>query len=271
MTFAEWIMIECGLFLLGSIWGSFLGVLVDRVPKGESIFLPGSHCNSCWHPLAASDLIPFKVWIFNRGQCAYCGAPIDPQTIVSEFFTALLFSAAPLLFPDIKRILFLLVFFSFALPLSLIDLRLHRLPHKLTLPAGFAGLALTWATLGSFQFHLEGLLPSVLGFLTGFLPLWLLATFYPQGMGMGDAFWLGAIGTFVGPIGTLQTLLLSSFSATLVSVLALLLFKKEQDNGSWRTLKIPFGPFLSAGGITVILCQHDLNKWGEAISHSLLG
>ncbi len=271
MTSSEWIVIEGGLFLLGSIWGSFLGVLVDRIPKEESIFLPRSHCNSCGHTLGALDLVPFKVWIFNRGHCVYCAAPIDPQTIISEFCTALLFSATPLLFPDIKRILFLLAFFSFALPLSLIDLRSHRLPHKLTWSAGLMGLALTWTTLEPSQSHIGGLLPSVLGFLTGFLPLWLLATFYPQGMGMGDAFWLGAIGTFVGPVGTLQTLLLSSFSATITSVLALLLFDQKQNNGSWRTLKIPFGPFLSAAGIIVVLYQQDLNRWGGIISQSLLG
>lgn len=269
MTLLEGTVLEISLILLGSIWGSFLGVLAERVPKGESIFFPGSHCNACGHRLAPKDLIPFKAWLFNGGRCTYCTARIDPQTLLSELGTALLFSLLPFFFPDIKRILFLLIFFSFAFPLTLIDIRLRRLPHKLTWSAGVSGVLLSLATADTSSL-LTAILPSIIGFLAGFLPLWLLAVLYPRGMGMGDAFWLGAIGTFVGPMGILQTLLLSSFSATTISVLFFLLLQKKQKETSWKTMSVPFGPFLSAAGIIVILWKPVLDNWGTILSHALL-
>ncbi|MHB1604807.1 MAG: prepilin peptidase [Leptospirales bacterium] len=268
MTLFESIALETALIAIGSIWGSFLGVLADRIPKGESILFPGSHCNSCQRPLTALDLVPFKAWMINKGRCAYCSAKIDQQTLLSELGTALLFSFLPIFFPDMKRILLLLIFFSFAFPLTLVDIRFHRLPHKLTWSASIIGILFAWTSNVSSPFS-SAVLPSILGFLAGFVPLWLLSSLYPQGMGMGDAFWLGAIGTFVGPMGVLQTLLLSSFIATIGSILFFLVHRTKHKDLSLRTMNVPFGPFLSAAGIVVLLWQPILNKWGETLSHTL--
>lgn len=269
MTLSESIALETALVAIGSAWGSFLGILADRIPKGKSILFPGSHCNSCYHRLTAADLVPFKAWIVNGGRCTYCTARIDPQTLLSELATAFLFSILPFFLPDMKRIILLVIFFSFAFPLTLIDIRFRRLPHKLTWSASLIGVLYTWDSSVTSSFF-TGIIPSVLGFVAGFLPLGLLAFLYPRGMGMGDAFWLGAIGTFVGPVGVLQTLLLSSFGATVASILFFLAYKSKHKNISLRTMNVPFGPFLGAAGMAVILWQPVLDQWGNILSHTLL-
>ncbi len=244
----------CIYFLAGLFWGSFLGLVADRVPKGESIAHPRSRCSSCQTRLSYRDLIPLWSWLTHRGRCRYCGHPIDPFLLVSELGTGLFFGILPLVFSGLRHQLVVAVFFSFAFPLSLIDLRYRRLPHALTWSAAGCGIL-------SSLFGPEKLLWSFSGFLSGFLLLGIIAYFYPKGMGMGDAFWIGAIGTFVGATGVMETLFLSSFLALIATIPLYIFTRTGEKNLSWHKLSLPFGPFLSISALLIISSPVDwLNK-----------
>jgi leader peptidase (prepilin peptidase)/N-methyltransferase len=237
---------EICYILGGLIWGSFLGVLADRIPRGESILTPPSHCLTCQKRLSPLDLIPLWAWVGNKGVCRYCGATIDPQMLGSEMLSGLFFGILPFISKDFRNGIVLATFFSFALPLSLIDLRHRRLPHSLTWTAGFSGLLLAWSGPERFFYPIGG-------FLAGFITLGLVSILHPKGMGMGDAFWIGSIGTFVGATGVVETLFLSSFFAIL-SLLPLFLVKKPDSSGvPWYKTSLPFGPYLSLGAILVLV------------------
>lgn len=244
---------ETFFILAGLIWGSFLGVVADRTPRGESLLTPPSRCMSCQKRLSPSDLIPLWSWIWNKGTCRYCGAPMDRQMLSSEIASGLFFGILPLLHANFRDEIVLATFFSFALPLSLIDLRHRRLPHSLTWTASIFGLLLEWSGSENF-FH------PVLGFLAGFLALGWISILHPKGMGMGDAFWIGAIGTFVGPIGVVETLFLSS-SLSILSLFPVFLFKKPVPSGApWYKTSLPFGPYLSLGALFVLIDHGHILK-----------
>jgi leader peptidase (prepilin peptidase)/N-methyltransferase len=153
------------------------------------------------------------------------------------------------------------LFFSFALPLSIIDSEHRRLPHVLTVLAATTGLLSEWA-MSRFSMDIETLAFPSAGYLAGFLPLALISLLHPRGLGMGDAFWLGAIGTFVGPLGVLETLLLSTASATGSAVLYWIARKSSGEIGPLRSIMIPFGPFLSLGGAVTLI-------WGPSLTNFL--
>ncbi len=247
--------LELLYILPGLIWGSFLGVLADRIPRKESILSPPSRCLSCQRRLSPFDLIPLWSWIRAKGTCRYCGEKIDPHLLVSEVSTGLFFAILPLLRTGFRKELLLVTFFSFALPLSLIDLRYRRLPHPLTWAASFLGLVFGWSGPESFFWP-------VWGFLAGFLVLGLISILHPKGMGMGDAFWIGAIGTFVGPLGVVETLFLSSALA-IFSLFPLFFISRRTRGGiPWYKASLPFGPYLSIGALLVMI---DPGHWIEAL------
>lgn len=242
-------------FLGGLLWGSFLGVVADRIPKGESIAYPPSQCSFCHTRLSYRDLIPLWSWLSHRGTCRFCGHPIDPFLLLSELGTGLFFGLLPFLLSGFRQELVMAIFFSFALPLSLIDLKYRRLPHVLTWSAAMCGTICSW--LGP-----EKLSWPFWGFLSGFLLLGMIAYFYPKGMGMGDAFWLGAIGTFIGTTGVVETLFLSSFLALVTTIPIYIFSLLGKRHLTWHKISLPFGPFLSVSAIVLFASPYD---WLEKI------
>ena len=251
------LFLELLYILVGLFWGSFLGVVADRVPRGESIVFPPSRCISCQRRLSPSDLLPLWSWLRAQGTCRYCGTPIDPLLPACEVATGLFFGILPFLKIGFRQEFLLTVFFSFALPLSLIDWRHRRLPHLLTWTASLTGCAFGWTGPENFLWP-------VWGFLSGFLTLGLLSTLHPKGMGMGDAFWIGAIGTFVGATGVLETLFFSS-SLAILSLLPSFLFKRTNGSIPWYKTSLPFGPYLSLGALLVMI---DPGHWLEVLQSS---
>ena len=231
----------------GGIWGSFLGVLAIRIPQKISIFWPGSRCDHCGHPLSVSELIPFLSWIYLQGRCRACHHRILMDIPFAEVATALFFLLLLELSPSPLSGMRDLIFFSFALPLTLIDSRYKRLPHILTIPCMASGILLGGMVHGS-----HGLLEALFGALAGFIPVALIATAYPRGIGMGDAFWLSAIGSFTGP-GALTLVLLVASSTGIVATLVVYLTKHRNSGLSLFSLAMPFGPFLSLGGILTLM------------------
>jgi len=233
--------------LAGGIWGSFLGVLAIRVPLGISFIRPRSRCDQCKNPLKIQDMIPLFSWCILRGKCRTCGFPILPEIPLAEF-TMASFTVLVVLMPfSLLQKSALLLYFSFALPLTLIDIRHHRLPHLLTITAIITGLFLSSRNIGG-----QGLILSAAGAILGFLPVALVSIVYPKGIGMGDAFWLAAIGSFVGPESLPEVLLIASGSGIIFAI-SLFLFRRSTLKDSIFNTALPFGPFLSLGGLLALL------------------
>ena len=237
-------------FLFGLIVGSFSNVLIHRLPRGESVAFPGSHCPACGAAIRAYDNVPVLSWLFLRGRCRACRAPISFRYPVIELVNGLLWAAVYLRAPgwaDFASGAFLA---SAAVALLVIDAEFRILPDRITLTGTVVGFAL------SFLSEVRTPLESLGGIALGAGGLWLLAFLYEkwkkvEGMGMGDVKMLGMIGAFLGPWGVVVSVLLASFAGSVVG-LALVAAKR----GSLTTA-LPFGVFLALGAVAALF-------WGPA-------
>lgn len=222
---------------LGAIIGSFLGAMVMRWPRGESIVRGRSRCDGCGRPLAPRDLIPIAGAIMARGRCRACNAPIDPIHGLMEGGAALIGGLAAWLLPLPAAILFALGGWML-LTLAVLDARHFWLPDALTLP--LAAIALTvgdWVLPAPF-------LDRAVGAGLGYGLLFLLAILYRRlrgrdGLGLGDAKLLGAIGAWLG----WQLLPLVLLVASLMGLLWALALRLRGDAVDGAT-RLPFGTFL---------------------------
>ena len=243
--------------LFGSLIGSFLNVVVYRVPAGRSIVRPPSACGACGAPIRWYDNVPVLSWIALRGRCRDCHAPISLRYPLVELGTALAFTLVAALFlpavlaattpaavaAGLLALVAFLYLAAISIALALIDLDVHRLPNAITLPAYAVGaLLLTPAAL------LAGEPARLLGAAVGLLALaafyLLLAVIRPGGMGMGDVKLAGVLGLFLGYLGW-GPLLVGAFGAFLlggVFSLALIVARR-----AGRASRIPFGPWMLAG------------------------
>jgi len=239
--------------VLGLAIGSFLNVVIYRLPLGQSLVSPPSTCPSCRTRLRWVDNIPVLSWILLGGKCHRCRAAISIQYPTVELVTGALFvlvtwltPAGPLLAARLILVLILIVLFG-------IDLHHQILPNVITLP----GIAI------GFLFSLvgpPGWVNSLLGVLLGGGVLYLIAwTYYAvrheEGLGMGDVKMLAMIGAFLGWKAVLVTLILSSFAGALVGVGIIAL-----SRGGMR-LALPFGTFLSLGALAAMLVGEPLVAW----------
>lgn len=237
-------------FLLGLLTGSFVNVLAHRLPRGESVAFPGSHCPACGAAIRAYDNVPVVSWLLLRGRCRACRAPISVRYPAIELVNAFLWAAVYLRAPgwaDLASGAFLC---SAAVALLVIDAEFRILPDKITLTGIVVGFAL------SFLSELRTPLQSLGGIALGAGGLWLLAFLYEkwkkvEGMGMGDVKMLGMIGAFLGPWGVVVSVLLASFAG---SVVGLLLVAVKRGS---LTTALPFGVFLALGAVAALF-------WGPA-------
>ncbi|HAL29877.1 MAG TPA: prepilin peptidase [Coriobacteriia bacterium] len=249
--------------LFGLLFGSFANVVIWRVPRGESIARPGSHCPGCDSPIAWYDNIPVVSWLVLRGRCRHCHVPIAPRYPLVEAASGALFVAAALVWGPGARALFGAALFWFLLALSLIDLEHMRLPNPLV--ATLAGVGFLGALLselggahvvpltadGGSGMAAHPLVLSLVGVLLGAgLPA-MIALVYSairgrSGFGMGDVKLLGALGLFLGPY-----VLVTFFVASLLGAVGGAVIGRGRDLSQRR---IPFGPWLAAGAaITAVL------------------
>lgn len=224
-----------GLLLgLGLLMGSFYGALVHRVPRRESIVSPPSACPKCKRRLGVPDLVPVFSWVFLRGRCRHCRAPISVRYPLIELVTGLGFASVYLVHPEFPSVIAWLVFFSLMLLLFIIDLEHMILPDRLTLPGialGITATLLGWTDLAFVQ--------SVGGAIFGYGLIFVVAKLSRGGMGMGDAKLLAMVGTLLGPWGVAYTLFGASLLGSLVGV-GLILAGRHK-----RKAPMPFGPFLA--------------------------
>ncbi|MCS2158438.1 A24 family peptidase [Scandinavium sp. H11S7] len=240
--------------ILGAILGSFLGVVVERLPARvmaedaatDSLMYPASHCAQCLHLLNWWENIPLFSWVLLRGRCAHCNTAIPLRLLVTEGLTLLFFALSCWYFPAPQAFLSLWIVWCALLPLTLIDLRHLLLPDAITQPLLWGGLLLS-AITGRLP-----LVDALYGAVAGYLVLWLLYWFFllltrREGLGYGDFKLLAALGAWVG----WQALPTLVFFAAVCSIL--FYFCSRRISGELNV--IPFGPGLSLAGLTVLILQ----------------
>jgi leader peptidase (prepilin peptidase) / N-methyltransferase len=234
--------------VLGLVVGSFLTVLIHRVPRRESIVRPGSRCPACGTPLRAIDNIPVLSYLLLRGRCRACGEPISIGYPLVEFGSAVLFVAAALVFEDNFRAGLVAPFLSLMLAVAVIDARLRIVPNRIVYPALLLFAA---AIVVGDLFGARVDAPRAgLGMLAYSLPLLLMALVLPHGMGMGDVKLVALIGLVLGSLALAYVAvaagvgILAGGLGALVAVVALRYGRKQQ---------MPFGPFLAGGGAVAAL------------------
>ncbi len=210
------------LLVLGLCIGSFLNVVIARVPEGLSIVRPGSRCPRCGHVLSWYENIPVLSWLALRGRCRGCRAPISPRYVLVELLTGLLFLACLRRFGWTYELVPALVLVSFLVPLTFIDLEHWILPFSLTLPGIAAGLVL--AVPVGVDAVVDATLGASLGFLTFRLMEYLgWRVFKKEALGGGDKFLVALLGAFLSWRALLGILFFSSLQGALVGMAMLAL------------------------------------------------
>ncbi|MHB1137085.1 MAG: prepilin peptidase [Coriobacteriia bacterium] len=244
--------------VFGLLFGSFANVVIWRVPRGESIAHPGSHCPGCSVPIAWYDNIPIVSWLTLRGHCRHCAEPIAVRYPLVESASGALFLLAALVWGPNPRAVFAAAFFWFLLVLSAIDLDTMRLPNPVVGTMAFAGgLGVLAATLSGsaivplHEVPASGLLSHPAAFaaagvllgagLSGGTAAAYGAVRGRSGLGMGDVKLLGVIGIFLGPY-----VLLALLAGSLLGVVGGL-FATRGSNP--RETRFPFGPWLALGAV----------------------
>jgi leader peptidase (prepilin peptidase)/N-methyltransferase len=242
------------LAVFGLAIGSFLNVVIVRVPSGESLLSPPSKCPLCENPIAPRDNIPVVSWLLLKGRCRNCGEPIPAGYPLVEAANAVLWVLAGVRFGASVEVLPYALLFSVLLALSVIDLELYILPNKITYPSILVSLVaipvLSFATLDDPGPAILGAALGAVGF-AGFLLVILLGwelIMRKEGMGMGDVklavllgLWLG----WINPLLCLFALIGSSVIGLIVGVVILAIRKESRP--------FPFGPWLAMGTVAVIL------------------
>jgi leader peptidase (prepilin peptidase) / N-methyltransferase len=227
----------------GLIIGSFLNVVAHRLPRGESLATPGSHCPSCDAPVKPLDNIPVLSWLALRGRCRACSAPIARRYPLVELLTAALFAAVVAAHHDSAAMLALgIVLVAFLVPIALIDAEERIIPNTLTLPAAILAVGLGTALDPGGE--IERL---VAGAAAG-AALAVPSLVNPRGMGMGDAKLLAVLGLFLG-----RSVAVAFFVALIVGTAVGIAVIARKGMTQGRKTAIPFGPFLALGGVVAIL------------------
>ena len=223
--------------VLGLLVGSFLNVVIYRLPRGESLVRPRSRCPQCEAPVRPYDNIPVLSWLLLRGRCRNCGAPISARYPLVEALTAAAFVGAALARGVDDDLALWLPFAAMLIAVAGIDLDHRIIPNKILLPAAIWGLAATIA------FRPDNVDDALIAGGIAFSALLLAALIYPAGMGMGDVKLAGVMGIYLG--SGVAPAMLAAFLAG--SVVGLAIIAREGRDA--RKKGVPFGPFLAFGGL----------------------
>jgi leader peptidase (prepilin peptidase)/N-methyltransferase len=236
----------------GLVFGSFLTVVVYRVPRGESLVRPRSHCPECGTQIRAVDNVPVLSWLLLRGRCHACGARISVEYPVTELATGVLFAGVAFRYHDPWAIVLLAPFCGMLLALSVIDARTKKLPNRLVYPSLLISAAYL-VVARVFGADVD-LVRSAIGLLTLGGGLLLVALVVPRGMGMGDVKLGALIGLVLGAQG-LGPVGVASGAAVLLGGLGAIV---ALIRGASRKQALPFGPFLAAGAVIAVFAGHEL-------------
>ncbi len=248
--------------LLGAVIGSFLNVCICRIPLGQSVVSPGSHCFSCGKAIPWHHNLPILSWFILRGKCAYCKAGFSARYLIVELLTALLFLMAfmqwgssdllhmtPLRDPALIPVHWLLL--SSLIVGTFIDFDHWIIPDRVTLGGMAAGLFFSalFPSMQGAALWWQGLLWSAAGLIFGSGLLFLVAVigekaFKKEAMGMGDVKWLGAFGAFFGWKAVIFILIFACVTGAAIGIIMIATRKAALQDG------LPFGPYLALGALT---------------------
>lgn len=234
--------------VLGLAVGSFLNVVIYRVPRSQSVISPPSACPQCGARIKGYDNLPVISWLLLRGKCRNCNVAIPAGYPIVEISTAIFFGVVAWKFdrPN-SRVIFLLAAFLYlaavTIALALIDLETHTLPNAIVLPSYAVGIVLL-SLSGYLNSDYRAIIRAVIGGTVMWLLYLAMALMYPDGMGFGDVKFAGVLGLFLGYLGW-DVLVTGAFAAFVLGgtfALVLILFKKTNLKSG-----IPFGPWMVAG------------------------
>jgi len=239
--------------VFGAIVGSFLNVLIYRLPLGKSVVWPASACTKCARELLWYENVPVVSWLVLRGRCRTCATPIAIQYPLVEAITAAMFGLAWWYYGPGALLASRLLFGCALIVLFAIDLEHHLLPNVITLPGIAIGFAFSLFTEPGWQ-------ASLIGLAAGGGSLYAIAEIYyrvrhEEGLGMGDVKMLAMIGAFLGWKLALLTLMLASFAGTLIGLLLIV-----TRRGGMK-YALPFGTFLALGAAAAASVGPNLLGW----------
>jgi len=246
-----------GAAVFGLLVGSFLNVVIWRLPRGESLVRPPSHCPSCDNPVSPRDNVPVLSWLLLRGRCRRCNARISLRYPLVELATAALFAGMAIRFGPNAALPAFLYLAAVGLALALIDLDVHRLPNALTLPSYVAGVVLLgFAAL--VEHAPSTLVRALAGMAVMYCAYFLLVLAKPGGMGWGDVKLSGVLGLYLGFLGW-GAVAVGAFTAFLIGGVVGLALIASKHAG--RKTKIPFGPYMVAGALIAVFASGPLVHW----------
>lgn len=273
------------LFCLGLIIGSFLNVVIFRLPNQlytrwrseaeavlgtkkstesnhtDTLVFPNSKCRDCSHPIKLRHKIPVISYLMLRGNCRYCSSKISLQYPIIEVITGIIFTLTIIQFGFSVGGLLAIIFSTGLIALAGIDFREKLLPDQITLPLMWIGL------LANTQGIYVPIIESVIGASAGYLVLWSIFWMFKlitgkDGMGYGDFKLTAALGAWLGWKMLPLIVLLSSGLGALVGIFAIILRLKSRDS------QLPFGPFLAFSGWLVIIWGDTILLWYTSLFNS---
>jgi leader peptidase (prepilin peptidase) / N-methyltransferase len=276
-------MLIAATFVFGALIGSFLNVVIYRVPvmmqrgwddelllhqnadnpeyqlssrERFNLLTPRSRCRQCGHAITALENVPIVSWLALRGKCSACKTPIGARYPIVELVTAALFAACAWKFGATTSMLFALVFCASLIVLTGIDLDTQLLPDQITLPLLWLGLLI------NINATFTRLPDAVIGAAAGYLILWSVYWLFKlatgrEGMGYGDFKLLAAMGAWFGWQMLPMMLLVSSLAGAVIGITMMIAQGKD------RRTAIAFGPYLAIAGIATLFAGHLMHLWAR--------
>lgn len=244
------------IFTIGTIIGSFLNVVIDRLPFGKSILYPPSHCPHCRHKLAIYDLVPILSFLYLKGRCRYCRAKISRYYPLIEIVTGVLFVLTTFFVTEIGLLIYLFAIISILIVVFFIDLKYGIIPFRIIL-FGLSIITVRYLffSFSDYAYILNYAIPGIYVFLLFFL---LFFVTRGKAIGFGDVFFSLFMGYLLGFPKILVAVYIAFLTGAFVSLILILRGKKKLKGGT-----VPFGPFLVFGTIIGLF-------WGNYIINMAL-
>ncbi len=236
--------------VFGAIVGSFLNVVAYRLPRKESLSHPPSRCPHCETPIKPYDNVPVLGWLWLRGKCRACKAPISPRYPLIEALTGLLCALCVLVYGADNDVWAPLLFVLLLVPITLIDLEHHIIPNVLT------GIGAVGAIVLLVLFDSDSIVEHLIAATAAGGFFLLAAIVYPAGMGMGDVKLAAVMGLFLGR-AVVPAIFAALIAGTLIG--GVIIARYGMDEG--RKKGIPFGPWLAFGSLVGLFVGDDIVDW----------
>ncbi|CAB5024120.1 MAG: prepilin peptidase [Actinobacteria bacterium] len=243
--------------LIGLLIGSFLNVVIHRVPAGESIVSPPSRCPGCGNLISPRDNIPVISWLLLRGRCRTCHEPISARYPLVELLTAAVFALMAWRFGlawDLPAYLYL---GAVGVALAAIDLDTKRLPNVIVLPS-YPVAAVLFLLPALLEGQWDNYVRAIAGAAALFGVYFLLALIHPAGMGFGDVKLAGVLGAYLGWLGWAALVVGGFLGFALGAVVGVAMMVAGRAG---RRTALPFGPFMLLGTLLAIFLAEPLSQW----------